>query len=43
VISRSTFEHDLNMLTLRGPDPEMDASRGEHVRSYRKSAVLPEV
>jgi hypothetical protein len=42
-MSRLTFEHDLDMLTPRGPDPEMDAPQGEHVRSHREPAVLPEV
>jgi len=42
-MSRPTFEYDLNTLATRGPDPEMDTSRGEHVCTYREPAVLPEV
>jgi hypothetical protein len=42
-MSRPAFEHNLDMLTPRGPDAEMDAPRGEHVGSHREPTVLPEV
>jgi hypothetical protein len=39
----ATFKHHLDVPTLRGPDPKMDASAWEHLRPHRQPPVLPEV